>query len=65
MRFSRASNGFVHGYEQHRDKRHDHQYSCHVAQYNQHNRPFVWTATADSIIQKMARLCKVISGTEH
>ncbi len=37
----------------------------YVAQYNQHNRPFVWTATADSILQKVARLCKVISGTEH
>lgn len=38
---------------------------CYVVQYNQHNRPFVWTATADSIIQKVARLCKVISGTQH
>lgn len=38
----------------------------YVARYNQHNRPFVWTATADeSILQKMTRLCKVISGTEH
>lgn len=37
----------------------------YVARYNQHNRPFFWTATADSILQKVARLCKVISGTEH
>ncbi|WP_198387902.1 transposase, partial [Burkholderia ubonensis] len=37
----------------------------YVEQYNQHKRPFVWTATADSILQKVARLCKVISGTEH
>jgi len=37
----------------------------YTEQYNQHKRPFVWTATADSILQKVARLCKVISGTEH
>jgi transposase len=37
----------------------------YIEQYNQHGRPFVWTATADSILQKVARLCKVISGTEH
>jgi putative transposase len=37
----------------------------HVAQYNQHRRPFVWTATADTILQKVARLCNVISGTER
>ncbi|MBB5499336.1 hypothetical protein HDG37_003556 [Paraburkholderia sp. MM5384-R2] len=37
----------------------------HIEQYNQHGRPFVWTATADSILQKVARLCKVISGKEH
>ncbi|WP_244164259.1 IS630 family transposase, partial [Caballeronia sordidicola] len=35
----------------------------YVASYNQHNRPFVWTATADSILKKVARPCKVISGT--
>src|SRR6202046_4200173 len=33
--------------------------------YNQHCRPFAWTATADSIFQKLARLCNRISGTEH
>ncbi len=37
----------------------------YVAQYNQHDRPFVWTATADSILQKVARLCKAISGAGH
>jgi putative transposase len=37
----------------------------YVARYNQHNRPFVWTATADSILRKVARLCNIISGTEH
>jgi putative transposase len=33
--------------------------------YNQHCRPFAWTATADSIFQKLAKLCTRISGTEH
>ncbi|WP_229655201.1 hypothetical protein [Burkholderia pseudomallei] len=28
----------------------------YVEQYNQHKRPFVWTATADSTLQKVARL---------
>ncbi|HVW49550.1 MAG TPA: IS630 family transposase, partial [Trinickia sp.] len=37
----------------------------YVDQYNVHKRPFMWTATADSILAKIARLCKVISGTEH
>jgi putative transposase len=36
-----------------------------VTYYNAHKRPFVWTATADSIIAKVERLSKVISGTEH
>jgi putative transposase len=36
-----------------------------VTHYNAHNRPFVWTATADSIIAKVERLAKVISGTQH
>ena len=33
--------------------------------YNATARPFVWTATADSIIAKIERLCNYISGTEH
>lgn len=33
--------------------------------YNVHARPFVWTATADSILEKIERLCKVINGTSH
>ncbi len=37
----------------------------YIEQYNQHGRPFVWSAIADSIRQKVARLCNVISGTEH
>jgi putative transposase len=31
--------------------------------YNRHPRPFVWTATADSILAKLERLCQSISGT--
>jgi putative transposase len=33
--------------------------------YNPNARPFMWTATADSIIQKIRRLCTAISGTGH
>jgi len=36
-----------------------------VQRYNHSSRPFVWTATADSILQKIARLCSRISGTPH
>src|SRR5271165_3877693 len=36
-----------------------------VQHYNRSSRPFVWTATADSILQKVARLCSHISGTAH
>jgi putative transposase len=36
-----------------------------VQRYNHSSRPFVWTATADSILQKIARLCSRISGTQH
>jgi len=36
-----------------------------VAHYNQHPRPFSWTATAESILAKLERLCKVINGTSH
>ena len=34
-----------------------------VSHYNARTRPFVWTATADSILQKIKRLCAVIHGT--
>jgi putative transposase len=34
-----------------------------IAHYNQNCRPFVWTATADSILEKRQRLCNRISGT--
>src|SRR5216684_2042084 len=36
-----------------------------VQHYNRSHRPFVWTATADSILAKISRLCSVISGTRH
>lgn len=36
-----------------------------VRHYNRTHRPFVWTATADSILEKIARLCSRISGTSH
>ena len=36
-----------------------------VRHYNQNCKPFIWTATADSIIQKIERLCKRINGTAH
>jgi putative transposase len=36
-----------------------------VQHYNRSHRPFVWTAKADSILQKISRLCSVISGTRH
>jgi hypothetical protein len=33
--------------------------------YNRSRRPFVWTATGDSILKKIARLCSRVSGTRH
>lgn len=36
-----------------------------VAHYNQDCKPFTWTATADSILAKLSRLCARISGTTH
>ncbi len=36
-----------------------------VEHYNTHSRPFVWTATAESILAKVERLCAYISGTAH
>jgi putative transposase len=37
----------------------------YVESSNAHAQPFVWTATADSILAKVQRLCERISGTEH
>jgi putative transposase len=36
-----------------------------VHTYNASARPFAWTATANSILAKLQRLCERISGTEH
>ena len=36
-----------------------------VEHYNEHPKPFMWSATAESILAKIARLCKVINGTSH
>jgi putative transposase len=36
-----------------------------VDHYNANTSPFVWTATADSILAKVQRLCSLTSGTRH
>ena len=36
-----------------------------VQAYNKNAHPFVWTATADSILAKIERLCQFISGSRH
>jgi putative transposase len=36
-----------------------------VSNYNEQCQPFRWTATAESILQKLQRLCSRISGTGH
>ena len=36
-----------------------------VKHYNRHPKPFMWTATAESVLAKLGRLCKVINGTRH
>jgi hypothetical protein len=33
-----------------------------VAHYNAHERPFLWTATADSIFDKLQRICRLFNG---
>jgi len=33
--------------------------------YNKHAQPFSWTATADSILEKIGRVCKAVAGTQH
>src|SRR6202049_3132502 len=38
---------------------------AYVASYNLHHRPFAGTATADSMLAKLQRLCKLINGTPH
>lgn len=36
-----------------------------VQHYNRRCHPFSWTATADSILEKIERLCKAVAGTGH
>lgn len=36
-----------------------------VKNHNRNSKPFMWTATAESIFEKLERLCKTISVTEH
>jgi putative transposase len=36
-----------------------------VRNYNKNSRPFVWTATADSILEKIQRICEAVAGTAH
>lgn len=36
-----------------------------IKNHNGNSKPFVWTATADSILRKIERLCKYIAGTRH
>ena len=36
-----------------------------VSYYNKDCKPFSWTASADSILEKLARLCGRITGTGH
>ena len=36
-----------------------------VQHYNRRRHPFAWTATADSILEKIDRLCKAVAGTSH
>jgi putative transposase len=38
---------------------------CFVTDYNAKAQPFVWTASAEAILEKIARLCNRISGTQH
>src|SRR6202048_304976 len=36
-----------------------------IRNHNSNSQPFLWTHTGDSILQKLARLCQRITGTEH
>ncbi len=35
------------------------------ADWNQHPRPFVWTKTADEILESLTRHCRRMSGAGH
>jgi transposase len=36
-----------------------------IADWNQHPRPFIWSKTAEEILDSLARYCRRISGAEH
>jgi transposase len=36
-----------------------------IGDWNQHPRPFIWTKTAEEILDSLARYCRRISGAEH
>lgn len=42
-----------------------HQIDQYVKHHNARKPPFVWTANADSIFEKLQPLCKLINGTQH
>jgi putative transposase len=42
-----------------------HKINRFVDEYNKNSKPFSWTATADSILAKIERLCKAITGTRY
>ena len=37
----------------------------YLTHHNQHGTPFVWTATADAILDKVKRFCQRTSETRH
>jgi hypothetical protein len=39
--------------------------AAYLANHNQHCKPFIWTATADAILDKVARFCQRTSETRH
>jgi hypothetical protein len=36
-----------------------------IETWNQHRRPFVWTKTADEILESIARYCQRITASRH
>jgi len=42
-----------------------HKMDAFVQAHNQDSAPFSWTASADSILRKLGRLCEKICGTDH
>lgn len=42
-----------------------HRIDQYVTHHNARKQPFAWTASADSILDKLQRLCTLINGTQH